>query len=208
MSQPWSREIQKALCHILKSDLSNHIVGIPRIEGRKDWPSRKKQNFWKAYAFDIYLRLYDRSKTYASSFITRPDAVSQIDCRDYWVLVKQIWQGRKVLLLQGHRREFLKDPTLLEGAEEYHVIYGPRYDAFVKRAHLVEDIMDNSGDDWVILISLGPTATVLAHDICKRGRQGIDIGHLGAFYSHAHPKDKHWNGEPYDADKRIIQKAE
>lgn len=208
MSQPWSLDLQKALCNILKSDLPNHIVGIPRIFNRDDWPTRKKQEFWKKYAFDIYMRLYNRKKQYASSFITRPDAVAQIDCDHYWGHVKQIWKDRRVLVLQGEGRGFLKDPSLLDTAFGYRVIYGPRYDAFAKRKELINQIMNESEDDWVILISLGPAATVLAYDVCKLGRQAIDAGHLGMFYAHIHPKDKQWDGKPYDADKRIISKAE
>ena len=32
------------------------------------------------------------------------------------------------------------------------------------------------------MISLGPTATVLAYELCKRGFQSIDIGHLDLQY--------------------------
>ena len=34
----------------------------------------------------------------------------------------------------------------------------------------------------LILISLGPTATVLAYDLCKLGYQAIDVGHIDIEY--------------------------
>ena len=34
----------------------------------------------------------------------------------------------------------------------------------------------------MILIALGPTATVLAYDLCKEGYQAIDIGHIDIEY--------------------------
>jgi hypothetical protein len=36
--------------------------------------------------------------------------------------------------------------------------------------------------DKLILIALGPTATVLAYDLAKKGYQAIDIGHLPSCY--------------------------
>ncbi|MDR2870426.1 MAG: GT-D fold domain-containing protein, partial [Deferribacteraceae bacterium] len=34
--------------------------------------------------------------------------------------------------------------------------------------------------DWLVLISAGPTATVLAYDLYKVGYQALDIGHIAA----------------------------
>ena len=34
----------------------------------------------------------------------------------------------------------------------------------------------------LILIALGPTATVLAYDLCKLGYQAIDVGHIDIEY--------------------------
>ena len=34
----------------------------------------------------------------------------------------------------------------------------------------------------IILISLGPTATILSFDLCKLGYQAIDIGHIDYGY--------------------------
>jgi hypothetical protein len=33
-----------------------------------------------------------------------------------------------------------------------------------------------------VLLSLGPAATVMAVDLCRRGVHAIDVGHMGAFY--------------------------
>ena len=36
--------------------------------------------------------------------------------------------------------------------------------------------------DRLVLIALGPTATVLAYDLCNAGYQAVDIGHLDLEY--------------------------
>ena len=40
----------------------------------------------------------------------------------------------------------------------------------------------NIDKDTLILIALGPTATVLAYELCKIGFQSIDIGHFDLNY--------------------------
>ena len=41
---------------------------------------------------------------------------------------------------------------------------------------------ENIDKETLILISLGPTATVLSYELCKLGFQSIDIGHLDQQY--------------------------
>ena len=36
--------------------------------------------------------------------------------------------------------------------------------------------------DRLMIVVLGPTATVLAYDLAKAGYQALDIGHLGKAY--------------------------
>ena len=50
----------------------------------------------------------------------------------------------------------------------------------------------------LVLISLGPTASVLSYDICKMGYQAIDIGHADIEYEFYIRK--------YDSIKRVPYK--
>ena len=43
-------------------------------------------------------------------------------------------------------------------------------------------IADNISKETLIIISLGPTATVLAYDLSLMGYQAIDIGHIDNEY--------------------------
>jgi hypothetical protein len=66
----------------------------------------------------------------------------------------------------------------MTGAGRITEIMGPRSDAWSSYGELLEQI----GRPDRVLISLGPTATVLAVDLCARGVHAIDVGHMGAFY--------------------------
>lgn len=39
--------------------------------------------------------------------------------------------------------------------------------------------------DWLILLAIGPTSTVLAYELSKEGYQALDIGHMPNCYLQA-----------------------
>ena len=55
--------------------------------------------------------------------------------------------------------------------------------AFAERATILKGVEDRARPETLVLLSLGPTATVLAHMIAAKGIQALDIGHLSASYS-------------------------
>lgn len=191
-SQPGGTEIRKRLCEILRKPVRGHLVGIPRIAGRHDWPTKEKGIFWNKYVGSPYKELYDPRIMYASAFITRPDTNIALDTPEYFDLVKQLWRDRPVLLCQGVGMGFLKaKPCLFDTAQNYTIYYGPPYDAYASYQTILNDLLEKSTEpDIVVVLSLGPTATVLAYDLCRHGRQALDLGHLGMFYAHVHPKSR------------------
>lgn len=200
MSQVHSKKIERRLRKILVSWNEGMLIGIPRIyddEGMSYMTKRKKR-FWIRYAGEPFLSLYDKKKVYYSSFITRPDSVPTLDM-EYWLLLRSIWNDRDVVLMQGEERKFHRS-DLLDNAKSLKVLYGPRRDAFAKYDHLLS-ILSGFSNGELIILSLGPCATILAHDLHKFGIQALDLGHAGMFYSGAHPKAPNYTGEPYDTDK-------
>ena len=187
-SQPGGLEIQIRLCDILKKPLPGHLVGIPRNLDRNDWPTKEKGIFWAKYATERYLDLYDPKIQYGSAFITRPDTNSALNTVEYYELIKALWKDRSVLVCHGEGRGFLKRPCLLDTARDHKVVIAPAYDAFADYQSLLSNLLSASNENTVVLLSLGPTATVLAYDLHKAGRQALDLGHLGMFYAHVHPK--------------------
>lgn len=195
-SQQKDSGIQGRLREILKSKENGCLVGIPRIYNGKDRErmSERKWSFWKKYATSTFLNLYDRNKVYGSAFITRPDAAPAIDCEEYYDRVKSIWKDRDVLIMHGEGTGFLKRMSILETAKSYKVVTGPLIDAFTYHKLLLHGLLQYSDSNSVILLSLGPEATVLAYDLAEQGRQALDLGHMGMFYAHIHPKDRNWDG--------------
>lgn len=157
-------------------DSGDCLVGIPNI--RSDTP---KAAFWERYLPDADL-LIDRP--YVSSFITRPDSAPWVDTPEYWQQLESLWVGQDVTLVRGSGRSLT--PEDLVGAANVREVLAPPLNAWSHYAMLMELI----GTPARVLLCLGPTATVMAVDLCAKGVHAIDIGHIGMFLR------KHRRGEP------------
>lgn len=72
---------------------------------------------------------------------------------------------------------------LFEGAASIRRIVCPAENAFNYYHAILETTLDKAkGMDFLVLIALGPTATVLAHDLAEHGVQSIDVGHIDIEY--------------------------
>lgn len=188
IAQTWCQEIGDRLKEILKlRDVDSNgrmLVGIPRIVGRDDFP-QFNPNGWKfwseRYTVEKVLHLYSKNKEYYSAFISRPDSAIHIHCIQYWDMVRSIWEGKKVVVVEGEDRRFEKTGVFLNNAKRVDVVKGPKRDAF----DVYDDILSRIKKykrDRIIILALGPTATVLAYDLFLEGFQALDLGHMGMFF--------------------------
>lgn len=185
-SQKHHPVLQRRLAEILHES-GNCLVGIPNI--RSNTP---KAAFWGKYMGASRL-LVDRP--YVSSFVTRPDSAPWINTDDYWTRLESLWVGQRVTLIRGSGKSFTAED--LVGADRVTEIIAPRQHAFVDYDQLLERI----GTPERALICLGPSATVMAVDLCARGVHAIDLGHCGMFWR------KRLRGEPMwvtDSDKVAV----
>lgn len=188
-SQKADRNMAEQMRFLLRdTNNKNLLVCIPRIyEPRSDWPTQEKWNFWKQFAQQSrYVSLLNTRKTYGSSFITRPDSSGQSSVT-FYESIKALWSGKNVLLIKGEGTGFDKDKSIFSTARRYETLLGPERDSFSMIDSLVHKAIYRTNEDTVIVISLGPTATLLAERLSKF-RQTLDLGHLGMFYAHVHPK--------------------
>jgi hypothetical protein len=154
------------LREILK-DSGDCLVGIPNI--RSDTP---KAAFWRKYKTRADL-LTDRP--YVSSFITRPDSAPWIHTPDYWSALESLWVGQDVTIVCGGRHGLTKAD--LVGATHVREVMSLNRDAWTVYGALLRQI----GTPSRVLLCLGPTATVMAVDLCAKGVHAIDLGHVGMF---------------------------
>lgn len=165
--QRYEADLSRRLREIL-IDSGDCLVGIPNI--RSNTP---KLPFWSKYLKRGARLLADRP--YVSSFITRPDSAPWINTSDYWQRLESLWVGQDVTLVRGSLRSLL--PTDLFGAKSVREVLAPPLHAWSDYDRLMREI----GTPSRALLCVGPTASVMAVDLCARGVHAIDIGHAGMF---------------------------
>lgn len=165
--QRFASDLAQRLREIL-IDSGDCLVGIPNINS--DTPKRE---FWRRYLVRGANLLANRG--YVSSFVTRPDSAPWIDTPDYWARVELLWKGLDVTLVRGSLRSLMV-PDLV-GAASVREILAPPVHAWSEYHGLMAEI----GKPDRVLLCLGPTATVMAVDLCAQGVHAIDFGHAGMF---------------------------
>jgi hypothetical protein len=159
-------------------DSGNCLVGIPNIHD----PGPKAQH-WNTY--QVYAKLL-ADRPYASAFITRPDSAPWINTQEYWDLLQSLWLDREVTLVRGAQKSFTADVLYAAGAKSVREIIGPPQHAWA----IYDQLLNEIGTPERALLCLGPTATVMAVDLCAKGVHAIDLGHAGMFWK------KHITGRP------------
>ena len=154
------------MCDILHES-GECLVGIPNI--RSD---TTKAEFWGKYMASAS---YLVARQYVSSFVTRPDSAPWIDTPDYWALLETLWINQDVTLVRGSQKSLMADD--LVGARTVTEIIAPRQHAWVE----YESILERVGTPKRCIICLGPTATIMAVDLCAKGVHAMDLGHVGLF---------------------------
>ncbi len=163
-----SASLTDRLREILKSS-GKCMVGIPNIHAKGP-----KDAHWQTYKWTARLLV---EREYASAFITRPDSAPWIDEEPYWQMLDSLWLDREVTLVRGAQKSLTKDDLLRWGAKSVREILCKPQNAWDDR----KAIMNEVGTPERALLCLGPTATVLAVDLCAKGVHAIDLGHIGMF---------------------------
>ncbi|MDR2848226.1 MAG: SP_1767 family glycosyltransferase [Bacteroidales bacterium] len=218
--QQSSNNLAEKLATVLQSREEGHIVCIPDIFTQLNRYRWKAAAFWKTnlylsgYLWDTYLTAGYR---YYNAFMTRPyiDWRSKSQSATWFHLLKKIWQDRNIIFIEGARSRLGTGNDLFDGAKSIRRIICPSVNAF-SRYNEILHVALGVDDDALFLIALGPTASVLAYDLFKAGRQAIDCGHVDIEYEwflmNAKRKvpvpSKHVNELPYihNHDDRIDEK--
>lgn len=137
------------------------------VHKRKEWYSYCSRQYFYGNA-DItrcYVEFSDKSKT-----------------AHYFLLLKQIWNKRKVIIIEGEKTRLGVGNDLFNNVAEIKRVLCPVINAFKVYDEILGYVTKFVTEDVLILIALGPTATVMAADLSERGYQAIDIGNIDKEY--------------------------
>jgi glycosyltransferase family protein len=185
-----SPELAARLKEVIASNMPNLLIGLPDCFGPLDGYLPDVADFWRKWMSRkremVYSHL-DMNRVYYNAFLSRVYMQSNKTsehfqyCRSHYGQVGKIWRGRHVVICEGEKTRFGMCNDLLTGAASVGRILCPARNAFDKYNEIVS-AFDGIHKNSLVLIALGPTATVLAYDLCKKGFQAIDIGTMDLDY--------------------------
>ena len=186
--QKMDKDLSRRLKEVLLSNEENLIIGIPNVfnlEYCEKYIGRAIE-FWPGwvnkYKFKI-LKLVSRKKQYYSAQISRfyLDYIDKSHVGEYVKKLKQIWENRDIVIIEGNQTRLGVGNDLLQNAKSIERIICPAENAYSKYNAILEEAK-KVPKDKLFLLALGPTATVLAYDLYKLGYQVVDIGHVDIEY--------------------------
>ena len=181
-------KLSKRLKEVLDSKEEKLLICIPDIFDKKEYKNRTKDNkkWWKNY-MQTYRKVWyqniDFYRTYGATnftryYITRKD---KSDCANYFNSVREIWKNKDIIFIEGEKTRCGVGNDLFNNAKSIQRIIAPAESAFDRYDEILAEAKKVSKDK-LILLALGPTATVLAHDLAIDGHRAIDIGHMDVEY--------------------------
>ncbi len=184
--QKYEPELAQKMRDILQLDDENFLVCIN--DAFRGCPECNEQSraFWKENLrknLKYYKKLLKKGKVYYDACITRPYMryTDKSKSPYYFSLLKQIWQDRDIVFIEGEKSRLGVGNDLFDNAKSIRRILCPAESAFSYYNEIIDEAAKLE-KDVLFLIALGPTATAMAYDIYKLGYQAVDIGHIDIEY--------------------------
>lgn len=187
--QNYDKNLSKRLHEILRcNSLSERfLVGIPDCFGELSQFTDAAQYHWRIRLDKERIRwvkLLNTKHPYYNSQITRFyfDWASKEKCQSWVDGLKSIWNGENVLLVEGDKSRLGVGNDLFDNAKSLRRILCPSENAFDSYEEILTAIQKYAAKDDLIMLALGPTATVLAYDLFRLGYWAFDVGHIDLEY--------------------------
>lgn len=186
--QKYDENLARKLEEVLNSNENGLMVGINNVidltysEKYNDFAN----NFWQGWLRDNkfkVLKLLSKNKQYYSSNITRfyIDYKDKTGIGEYVQRLRKIWENKEVVIVEGEHSRLGVGNDLFDNMKSLKRIICPSENAFAKYEKIMQEV-SKIDKNKLILLALGPTATVMAYDLYKNGYRVIDIGHVDIEY--------------------------
>lgn len=185
--QDFNPELSERLREIMSMESDEHLmICLPDVFTGLERYSIDAQNFWSLNHLPHFLEKYKnicRAPWYGSTFISRPyiDLEDKTPSAGYFVKLKQLWQDKDLLIVEGLTSRSGVGNDLFDGAKSIKRIICPSRNAYSKLEAIKQAVREHA-DNRLILTMLGPTAKVLVYDLVQEGYRALDIGHIDSEY--------------------------
>lgn len=184
--QKHNKKLSERLIEVLQTKNSNMAICIPMPLKSYENLNEDAEKFWKehlGYHRAIWYKYIDKNKLYYNTQMTRlyMDYKDKSRSAEWFKKIKKIWNNKEIVIIEGEYSKLGVGNDLFKNSKSIQRILAPSENAFDKYDLILESAK-KINKDKLILIALGPTATVLAYDLMLEGYQAIDIGHIDIEY--------------------------
>jgi len=186
--QKYEKNLSERLKKILQSDEEGLLIGISdsiKMSNINKFNKRFKRRFNNFILHNKFslLKLLDFTKQYYSANISRFYVYYEDKSYilEYIKQLKKIWNNRDILIVEGEKSRLGVGNDLFNNTKSIQRILCPTENAFSVYDKIFNEVIKHDKNK-LVLIALGPTASILAYDLYKEGYQAIDIGHVDLEY--------------------------
>lgn len=181
--------LKNRLVNILKDteiEKYNLKLAVPRtlVDIDQENLTEGSIGFWENYLGELFYKIskfLSKDYLYLNSQISRfylddrNKKPSTIENRvSLW---KKVWENEDLLIIESKGSGLGKDKTIYQNSKSIQRIECPNSNTYNYYQQIFSAAKE-LGENKLILLALGPTATVMAYDLAKEGFRALDLGHL------------------------------
>lgn len=189
--QNQSQEISDRLASILSHKSKNLLLCVPRCMNTIKGCDNHSGSFWIEWGRNgHHEQIINMIRSYAGkrylfgdAQITRPyiDWVTDERARRTFPMLKRLWTDKDIIIVEGEQTRMGVGNDLFDDAKSVKRILAPAVGAFEYCDKIRQAILDHYHGELIIM-ALGPTATILAAEFAEQGIQALDIGNIDIEY--------------------------
>lgn len=185
-------ELANRLKYVLASNDPNLLICIPYALNNINGRTKHSKMFWLNWGRTndqhsrivlLIRKLHPEGYCFGDTQITRPYIAYKTPKHGARVfpMLKELWNEQDVLIVEGEKTRLGVGNDLFDNAKSVKRVLCPATNAFDRYDEIIKAVTEVWNGE-LILLALGPTATVLAADFASRGIRAIDLGHLDIEY--------------------------
>ena len=185
--QEYDNQLASTLEMLLQNQIPDLLIGLPdgyRDVNQFDDKIKKYTRSQIAFHYPRFKKFLNLKTQYWNANITRLyfGYRDQSRCGHYFELMRGLWEGKDILLIEGEKSRLGTGNDLFSNAKSVRRILGPPHHAYRRIDDIVKKAIENISDNTIVLVAMGTTAKAIVYELHKEGVQTIDVGNLDLEY--------------------------
>lgn len=187
-----SPELSQKLIEVLSNNNEKLLICIPRCLNTIKGCNEHSGTFWIEWGkrdnhhqeiVELICSYTGKKYLFGDSQITRPyiDWKTSDRAKRTFPKLMHLWQDKDVIIVEGEQTRLGVGNDLFDNAKSIQRILAPAVGAFERCEEIKQEVLKYYHGE-LILMALGPTATILASDFADMGIQALDIGNIDIEY--------------------------